>query len=109
MSRAAPKPRQLDLFLDATLSGGSDYASIQDLGDGTVRLEVGHSCVVYMRQVVPVEFLTAAVVSALHPRDIMTGVHLSEQSPQDFLRDFFRTYDEMYVKSLVDAVGEPHD
>jgi len=92
------------LRVEADLSQGADYLYIDDVGGGRVRVEVGHSCVVFMNKVVPVEFVTAAIVHALHDKDVMGRDH--PRTPKEFLAEFYNNYDRDYVEKLVGAVEE---
>ena len=46
-------------------NNGADYIKIQELADGQLALEVGHCCVITLKHIIPVEWLSAVLSEAV--------------------------------------------
>lgn len=58
-------------------NGGGDNFQIELLDDGRIKLKVGHCCVYMVDHILPVEWLTAAIATALEKQgvdDIINGI-----------------------------------
>lgn len=54
-------------------NNGGDYLEISSAGNNLVLLEVGHCCVVTIRHIVPVEFITAVLARAVLEHNTIQG------------------------------------
>lgn len=72
-------------------NNGGDYFDITLLDDDTARLEVGHCCVIYIDEVVPVEFITSALAKAVCDKDV-----------KEFIKGVGWTED--FTKSLISKI-----
>jgi len=75
-------------------NGGADYIEVEPLSQNLLRLEVAHCGVVVVRQIVPVEFLTAAI----------SDVVLRHGGPKRFLRS--TGWSTEYVRYLVSQMEQ---
>lgn len=67
--KSSIKPKPQRLYVEG--NNGGDYIEIYDLGNGIVDLQVGHCCVNYINQIVPVEFITTTLAKIVEDREII--------------------------------------
>jgi len=82
-------------FPDFEVKGnnGGDVFKVTSLGDGMLRLKVGHCCVYTIDSIVPVEFLTAA----------LTEIVTAFGGPKEFVEQ--AGWDDEYTKRLLDKIN----
>ena len=76
-------------------NNGGDYLRLKPLGDNLVQLEIGNCCVVTISQVVPVEFITAA----------LTDVAVRYSSIESAIIGLWKNAGEDYCNKLIACVG----
>ncbi len=65
-------------------NNGGDYIDIEPIKGNVIKLEVGHSCGVYLRLIVPVEFMTLAIAKVMDDFGGVEDFIQSSSWPVDF-------------------------
>lgn len=76
------KNKQVALLIEG--NRGGDYLKIETLGGNLIRLEVGHCCIIVIRHIVPVEFVTAMLFAAVEKNNVEDAMR-SAPWPTDFV------------------------